>query len=54
MVEDYYKLLGVNRDASKDELKKAFRKLAMKYHPDKNKNDKAAEEKFKKINDSYK
>jgi len=53
MAEDYYKLLGVNRDASKDELKKAFRKLAMKYHPDKNENDKAAEEKFKKINEAY-
>lgn len=53
MAEDYYKLLGVNKNASKDEMKKAFRKLAMKYHPDKNKDDKAAEEKFKKINEAY-
>jgi curved DNA-binding protein len=53
MAEDYYKLLGVNKNATKDELKKAFRKLAMKYHPDKNKDDKTAEEKFKKINEAY-
>lgn len=53
MAEDYYKLLGVNKSATKDEIKKAFRKLAMKYHPDKNKDDKAAEEKFKKINEAY-
>jgi len=53
MAEDYYKLLGVSKNATKDELKKAFRKLAMKYHPDKNKDDKAAEEKFKKINEAY-
>jgi curved DNA-binding protein len=53
MAEDYYKVLGVNRSASKEELKKAFRKLAMKYHPDKNKGDKTAEEKFKKINEAY-
>ena len=53
MAEDYYKLLGVGKNASKEELKKAFRKLAMKYHPDKNKDDKAAEEQFKKINEAY-
>lgn len=53
MAEDYYKLLGVSKSATKDELKKAFRKLAMKYHPDKNKDDKVAEEKFKKINEAY-
>lgn len=53
MAEDYYRLLGVNKNASKDELKKAFRKLAMQYHPDKNKGDKGAEEKFKKINEAY-
>ncbi len=53
MAEDYYKLLGVAKNATKDELKKAFRKLAMKYHPDKNADDKAAEEKFKKINEAY-
>lgn len=53
MAEDYYKLLGVAKNASKDEIKKAFRKLAMKYHPDKTKGDKNAEEKFKKINEAY-
>ncbi|MCU0285738.1 MAG: J domain-containing protein [Acidobacteria bacterium] len=53
MTEDYYKLLGVDKKATKEELKKAFRKLAMKYHPDKNKGDKQAEEKFKKINEAY-
>ena len=53
MKEDYYKILGVDKKATKEELKKAFRKLAMKYHPDKNKGDKTAEEKFKKINEAY-
>lgn len=53
MADDYYKLLGVGKTATKDEIKKAFRKLAMKYHPDKNKDDKIAEEKFKKINEAY-
>ncbi|MCX6581234.1 MAG: J domain-containing protein [Candidatus Aminicenantes bacterium] len=53
MAEDYYKLLGLDKKATKEELKKAFRKLAMKYHPDKNKDDKQAEEKFKKINEAY-
>jgi curved DNA-binding protein len=53
MQENYYTILGVNKSATKDELKKAFRKLAMKYHPDKNIDDKAAEEKFKKINEAY-
>ena len=53
MAEDYYRTLGVNKNASKDEIKKAFRKLAMKYHPDKNKDNKEAEEKFKKINEAY-
>jgi curved DNA-binding protein len=53
MADDYYKLLGVEKNASKEEIKKAFRKLAMKYHPDKNKDDKNAEEKFKKINEAY-
>ncbi len=51
--KDYYKILGVKKDASKEEIKKAFRKLALKYHPDKNKGDKAAEEKFKEINEAY-
>ncbi len=53
MAEDYYKILGVAKDADKDQLKKAFRKLAMKYHPDRNKGDKAAEERFKKANEAY-
>lgn len=51
--KDYYKVLGVARSASQDEIKKAFRKLAVKYHPDKNPDDKAAEEKFKEISEAY-
>lgn len=51
--KDYYKVLGVERSATPDEIKKAFRKLAMKYHPDKNKDNKQAEEKFKEINEAY-
>jgi len=51
--KDYYKILGVSRAASADEIKKAFRKQAMKYHPDKNKGDKQAEERFKEINEAY-
>jgi DnaJ family protein A protein 2 len=51
--EDYYKILEVDRGASNDEIKKSYRKLAMKYHPDKNKGDKAAEEKFKSISAAY-
>jgi curved DNA-binding protein len=50
---DYYKLLGVSKEASETEIKKAYRKLAMKYHPDHTKGDKAAEEKFKKISEAY-
>lgn len=50
--KDYYKILGVEKGASQDEIKKAYRKLAMKYHPDKNKGDKSAEEKFKEINEA--
>ena len=50
---DYYEVLGIKKDASDEEIKKAFRKLAVKYHPDKNKDDKDAEEKFKEINDAY-
>jgi curved DNA-binding protein len=50
--KDYYKILGVERSASADDIKKAYRKLAIKYHPDKNPNNKAAEEKFKEINEA--
>jgi molecular chaperone DnaJ len=50
---DYYEILGVKRDASPDDLKKAFRHLARKYHPDLNKGSKEAEEKFKGINEAY-
>jgi molecular chaperone DnaJ len=51
--KDYYELLGVSRSASADELKKAYRKLAMKYHPDRNPNDKESAEKFREINEAY-
>ncbi|NQZ65762.1 MAG: DnaJ domain-containing protein [Mycoplasmatales bacterium] len=50
--KDYYEVLGISRNATKDEIKKAFRKLAMKYHPDRNK-ESGAEEKFKEINEAY-
>lgn len=50
---DYYKVLGVERNASPEEMKKTYRKLAMKYHPDKNPGDKQAEERFKDINEAY-
>jgi curved DNA-binding protein len=51
--KDYYKTLGVNKNAAKDEIKKAYRKLARKYHPDVNPGDKTAEDKFKEINEAY-
>lgn len=51
--KDYYKILGVERNASKDDIRKAYRKLAMQYHPDRNPNDKQAEERFKEINEAY-
>jgi molecular chaperone DnaJ len=50
---DYYGILGVARNASEEEIKKAFRKLAIKYHPDKNPGNKEAEERFKEINEAY-
>ena len=50
---DYYKLLGVGKTASPEEIKKAYRKLALKHHPDRNKGNKEAEEQFKKISEAY-
>lgn len=51
--KDYYEVLGVDKSASDEDIKKAFRKLALKYHPDRNPGDKVAEEKFKEINEAY-
>lgn len=53
MAENYYDILGVNKDASKEEIKKAYKKMAKKYHPDVNPDDKEAEEKFKKAGEAY-
>lgn len=50
---DYYSVLGVTRNASADDIKKAYRKLALKYHPDKNQGDKAAEDRFKEVSEAY-
>ena len=50
---DYYEVLGVNKSASAEQIKQAYRKLAVKYHPDKNKDDKGAEEKFKEASEAY-
>lgn len=52
-MKDYYAILGVSRDADLETIKRAYRKLALKYHPDKNPGDKAAEERFKEINEAY-
>ena len=53
MSQDYYELLGVSRTASADDLKKAFRKLAMQHHPDRNPGDKDCEHKLKELNEAY-
>lgn len=53
MARDYYDILGVKRDASDADIKKAYRELARKYHPDRNPGDKAAEQKFKEVQDAY-
>lgn len=53
MARDFYEILGVNKNASQDDIKRAYRKLAQKHHPDRNKEDKSAEAKFKEINAAY-
>ena len=52
-MKNYYEILGISKSASADEIKKAYRNLAFKYHPDRNSGDKIAEEKFKEINEAY-
>src|ERR1700686_2830031 len=51
--QDFYDILGVSKSADADELKRAYRKLAMQFHPDRNSGDKSAEQKFKNINEAY-
>jgi curved DNA-binding protein len=53
MADDYYKILGVEKNTDQDDIKKAYRKLALKFHPDRNPNNREAEEKFKKISEAY-
>ena len=53
MADDYYQLLGISKTASPAEIKKAYRNLALKYHPDKTEGDKVLEDKFKKISEAY-
>ena len=53
MASDYYAVLGIEKNSTADQIKKAYRKLALKYHPDKNPDDKKAEERFKEISEAY-
>ena len=53
MKREYYEVLGVSKAATKDEIKKAYRKLALQFHPDKNPDNKEAEEHFKEVNEAY-
>src|SRR3712207_1685470 len=53
MAKDYYEILGIEKGASEPDIKRAFKKLALKYHPDRNPDNKEAEEKFKEINEAY-
>ena len=51
--KDYYELLGISRNTGEEDIKKAYRKLALQYHPDRNPGDKQAEEKFKEVSEAY-
>ena len=53
MAKDYYSILGIARNASSEDIKKAYRKLAIKYHPDKNNGDKESERKFREVSEAY-